>query len=78
MHPYLLELQMKARNEDLRRELTRSRPAPAWPWARPRLDLRHELGWLLVSLGLRLALGRSGPRGDPATRRGSGPVITHR
>jgi hypothetical protein len=77
MHPYLLELHMNARNEDLRRQPARPRPASAWHRARPRLALRHELGWLLVGLGLRLALGRAGARGATAARPGGGPVITH-
>ena len=77
MHPSLMELHMKARNEDLRRELSQARPAPARHWEGPRLALRHDLGWLLVGLGLRLAVGRSGPRGGPAARRGDGPAITH-
>jgi hypothetical protein len=43
----------------------------------PRPSLRHDLGWILVGVGLRMALGRSGPRGRRAARRGSGPAITH-
>ena len=76
MHPYLMEQQIKARNEDLHRELSRVRPAVARRRARPRLALRYGLGWLLVSLGLRLALGRAGARNALAGRPG-GPVITH-
>jgi hypothetical protein len=77
MHPYLMELQIKARNEDLRRELSRPRPGPAWHWAWPRLAVRQQLGWLLVGLGLRLAVGRAGARRATAARGGGGPVITH-
>ena len=77
MHPYLMEQQIKARNEDLHRELARPRPERLRHRARPRPSLRHDLGWMLVGVGLRMALGRSGPRGGPAARRGSGPVITH-
>ena len=76
MHPYLMEQQIKARNENLRRELSRVRPAVAWRRAQPRLSLRYGLGWLLVSLGLRLALGRAGARSALAARPG-GPVTTH-
>jgi len=74
MHPYLMEQQIKARNEDLRRELSRARPAPAWHWERPRLALRHDLGWLLVGLGLRLALGRSAARNARMSRPGAAPL----
>jgi hypothetical protein len=77
MHPYLMELQIKARNEDLRRKLSRPGPAPARHGARPRLAVRHQLGWLLVGLGLRLAVGRAGARRATAARRGDGPVIMH-
>ena len=79
MHPYLMEQQIKARNEDLHRELSRVRPARARRRARPRLSLRYGLGWLLVSLGLRLALGRAGARGARGALAGrpGGPVITH-
>lgn len=78
MHPYLLEQQIKARNEDLRRELSRPRPAAAGRWASSHPSLRHHLGWLLVGLGLRLALGRSGGRGATAARAGGGPVTNVR
>ena len=76
MHPSLVELHMKARNEDLRRELSQARPAPARHWGRPRLALRHDLGWLLVGLGLRLALGRRGARRARVRRAGGGPAVT--
>jgi hypothetical protein len=76
MHPYLMEQQIKARNEDLHRELARPGPERAARGARRRLSLRHDLGWMLVGVGLRMALGRSGLRGGPA-RQGSEPVITH-
>ena len=75
MHPYLMEQQIKARNEDLHREL--ARPRPERRGMRPRPSLRHDLGWMLVGVGLRMALGRSGMRGGPATRGGNGPAITH-
>ena len=77
MHPYVAEQLIKARNEDRRRELTRFRPALARGRARPRPSLRHGLGWLLVSLGLRLALGQAGARRALAARPGGGPAITH-
>jgi hypothetical protein len=75
MHPYLMEQQIKARNENLHREL--ARPRPERRGTRPRPSLRHDLGWMLVGVGLRMALGRSGVRGGLATRGGNGPAITH-
>jgi hypothetical protein len=74
MHPYLMEQQIKARNENLHREL--ARPRPERRGTRPRPSLRHDLGWMLVGMGLRMALGRSGLRGGPAARGGNGPAIT--
>ncbi len=76
MHPYLMEQQIKARNENLHRELARPRQERPRRRPRPRLSLRHDLGWMLVGVGLRIALGRSGPRSSQAARRGSGPAIT--
>jgi len=76
MHPYLMEQQIKARNEDLHRELARPRRERARRGARPRPSLRHDLGWMLVGVGLRMALGRSGPRRGQAGRRDGGPGIT--
>ena len=75
MHPYLMEQQIKARNENLDRELARPRRGPVGRGSRPRPSLRHDLGWMLVGVGLRMALGRPGPRGGQAAR-GSGPAIT--
>ena len=77
MHPYLMEQQIKARNENLRRELARPRREHVRRGTRPRPSLRHDLGWMLVGVGLRIALGRSGLRGGPPARRGNGPAITH-
>ena len=77
MHPYLMEQQIKARNENLNRELARPRPERVRRAARPRPSLRHDLGWMLVGVGLRMALGRSALRGGSGTRRGSGPAVTH-
>jgi hypothetical protein len=77
MHPYLMEQQIKARNENLHRELVRPRRERVRRGVRSRPSLRRDLGWMLVGVGLRMALGRPGPRGGPATRRGSGPAITH-
>ena len=75
MHPYLMEQQIKARNENLHREL--ARPRPERRGTRPRPSLRHDLGWMLVGVGLRMALGRSGLRGGPAARGGNSAAITH-
>ncbi len=77
MHPYLMEQQIKARNEDLHRKLARPRAERVRRGARPRPSLRHDLGWILVGVGLRMALGRSALRGGPATRREHGPAVTH-
>jgi hypothetical protein len=77
MHPYLMEQQIKARNENLRRELARPRRERVRRGARPRPSLRHDLGWMLVGVGLRMALGRSGLRSGPAARRDNGPAVTH-
>jgi hypothetical protein len=77
MHPYLMEQQSKARTENLYRELARPRRERVRRRARSRPSLRHDLGWMLVGVGLRMALGRSGLRGGPAARRGNGPAITH-
>jgi hypothetical protein len=74
MHPYLMEQQIKARNENLHREL--ARPRRERVRRRPRLSLRHDLGWMLVGVGLRMALGQSGPRSAQAARRGGGPAVT--
>lgn len=57
MHPYLHEQMMKARRDDLRRQSARGRGGMARSGHRSRLPLRHDLGWLLVHIGLRLALG---------------------
>jgi hypothetical protein len=77
MHPYLMEQQIKARNENLQRELARPRREHLRRGAQPRPSLRHDLGWMLVGVGLRMALGRSGLRGGPASRGGSSPAITN-
>lgn len=77
MHPYLMEQQIKARNENLHRELARPRPERVRRGTWPRPSLRHDLGWMLVGVGLRMALGRSGLRGGPASRGDSGPAVTH-
>ena len=77
MHPYLMEQQIKARNENLHRELARPRRERVRRGARPRPSLRHDLGWILVGVGLRMALGRSALRGDPGALRGNSPAVTH-
>jgi hypothetical protein len=77
MHPYLMEQQIKARNENLNRVLARPRPEHVRRGARPRPSLRHDLGWVLVGVGLRMALGRSALRGGAGARQGNGPAVTH-
>ena len=77
MHPYLMEQQIKARNENLHRELARPRREHGRRGARPRPSLRHDLGWMLVGVGLWMALGRSGLYGGPASRPGSSPAVTN-
>jgi hypothetical protein len=77
MHPYLMEQQIKARNENLNRALARPRRERVRRGARPRPSLRHDLGWILVGVGLRMALGRSALRSSPGARRGNGPAVTH-
>jgi hypothetical protein len=77
MHPYLMEQQIKARNENLHRELARPRRERVRRGTRPRPSLRHGLGWMLVGVGLRMALGRSALRGGPGSRRANGPAVTH-
>jgi hypothetical protein len=77
MHPYLMEQQIKARNENLHRELARPRREHVRRGARPRPSLRHDLGWMLVGVGLRMALGRSGLHDGPASRPGSSPAVTN-
>ena len=76
MHPYLMEQQIKARNENLHRELARPRREQARRRPGPRPSLRRDLGWMLVGVGLRMALGRTGPRRGQAARRGGGPAVT--
>jgi hypothetical protein len=73
MHPYLMEQQIKARNENLHRKLARPRREDVRRRPRPAPSLRHGLGWMLVGVGLRIALGRPGGR---AARRGGGPAVT--
>ena len=77
MHPYLMEQQIKARNENLNRALARPRRERAGRGAQSRPSLRHGLGWMLVGVGLRMALGRSGLPGGPGARQGNGPAVTH-
>ena len=77
MHPYLMEQQIKARNENLNRVLARPRRERVRRGARPRPSLRRDLGWVLVGVGLRMALGRSALRGGAGARQGNGPAVTH-
>ena len=77
MHPYLMEQQIKARNENLNRVLARPRSERVRRGVRPRPSLRRDLGWVLVGVGLRMALGRSALRGGAGARQGNGPAVTH-
>jgi hypothetical protein len=70
-----MEQQIKARNENLHRELARPRHEQVRRRPGPRSSLRRDLGWMLVGVGLRMALGRPGRRGQ-AARRGGGPAVT--
>ena len=73
MHPYMHEQLIRAHSDDVDRRLTRVRDGlvPHRPGPRrshrpgPRHPLRHQVGWLLVNVGLRLALDRH------RTRRGT-------
>jgi len=69
MHPYLHEQMMKTRRDDLRRCGARSRGTVARAQHRRRPPLRHDVGWLLVHVGLRLALG-PGPHEPGAAQLG--------
>jgi hypothetical protein len=56
MHPYLHQQLINERQDELARIATRVRPSrPA-----ARHQMRQNAGWLLVHVGLRLALGRDG------------------
>jgi hypothetical protein len=55
MHPYEYEQLISARQDDLARAAARA-PQPGRPSARR--QLQQNAGWLLVHVGLRLALGR--------------------
>ena len=57
MHPHLHEQMMNARCDELHRQSTRGRGAVARAGHRSRAPLRRDVGWLLVHVGLRLALG---------------------
>jgi hypothetical protein len=57
MHPYMHEQMMQAHCADLYRQAARGRGTVARAGRRNRPPLRHDVGWLLVHIGLRLALG---------------------
>jgi len=57
MHPYLHEQMMNARCDELHRQGTRGRGTVARAGHHSRAPLRRDVGWLLVHVGLRLALG---------------------
>jgi hypothetical protein len=70
MHPYLHEQMMKAHCTDLHRQAALGRGTVARAGRRNRTPLRHDVGWLLVHVGLRLALG-PGQHGQAASRAGA-------
>jgi hypothetical protein len=70
MHPYMHEQMMKARCDNLHRQAARGRGAATRAGGRNRTPLRHNVGWLLVHVGLRLALG-PGQHGSAAYRTGA-------
>jgi hypothetical protein len=70
MHPYIHQQVMQARCEDLRRQGARGRGTVARAGRLNRMPLRHDVGWLLVNVGLRLALG-PGQHGQAASRTGA-------
>jgi len=56
MHPYLHQQLINERQDELARIATRVRPSRTT--APP--QMRQNAGWLLVHVGLKLALGRDG------------------
>ena len=56
MHPYVHQQLIKERQDELARVATRERLSHA----ADRHQMRENAGWLLVHVGLRLALGRDG------------------
>jgi hypothetical protein len=70
MHPYLHEQTMKTHCADLHRQAALERGTVARAGRRNRTPLRHDVGWLLVHVGLRLALG-PGQHGQAASRAGA-------
>jgi hypothetical protein len=56
MHPYMHEQLLRAERDDLGRHVARARPEPAPRRSRVRDPLRRNVGWLLINVGLRLAL----------------------
>jgi hypothetical protein len=70
MHPYMHEQMMQAHCADLYQQAGRGRGTVAWAGRRNRPPLRYDVGWLLVHVGLRLALG-PGQHGQAASRAGA-------
>lgn len=71
MHPYIHQQMMQAHCDDLRRQSARERRGTvARAGRRNRPPLRHDVGWLLVHVGLRLALG-PGQHRQTASRAGA-------
>ena len=77
MHPYLMEQQIKARNENLHRELSRARPAlcGAGPGPGRRCVMTWAGFWSAWDCAWPSA--GSGARGAVVAGPGGGPVITH-
>lgn len=70
MHPYMHEKMMYAHCDDLHRQADPGRRAAARGGRPNRAPLRHDVGWLLVNVGLRLALG-PGQHSPAASRAGA-------
>jgi hypothetical protein len=55
MHPYMHEQLIRAQRDDLGRHAALPRPEPVPSRSRVRDPLRHNVGWMLINVGLRLA-----------------------
>ena len=77
MHPYLMEQQIKARNENLHRELARPRRERVRRGARPGRPCVTTWAGCWSAWGCGWPSAGPALRGGPGARRGSGPAITH-